>query len=434
MGRLILEQGRLIDPAHQLDTPGAVIIEEGRIRAVVPATDGPISAEPGDERVDVGGAWIAPGFVDMRASLREPGYEHKEDIHSGLQAGAAGGYTSVCALPDTDPVMDRPSVVVQVLERAANARGARLLPIAAATRGLGDEHLAPIGELADAGCVAVTQGEKPIGSPRLMRRVLEYCGGFELPVLTSAVDPTFPGLCDEGIWSTRLGLPSTPAAAETMALARDIALAELTGQRLHLSRISTKAGLELVARAKDQGIPVTCDVTAHHVTLTTAALADYDPNTRVWPPLRSEADLEALRAGLGSGVIDAVVSDHQPHHLEDKAHEFPVAASGVSALETVVPLMLERVASGDLTPAGLIQLLAAGPMASLGLEPQGLMEGHIADLTVVDPSRTWTVTRDTLVSQGKNTPFLDRTFAGRATFTVVAGELVYRASEKQELS
>ena len=185
-----------------------MIIEEGRIRSVVPTTDGPIAAQTGDERVDVRGAWIAPGFVNMRASLREPGYEHKEDIHSGLQAGAAGGYTSVCALPDTDPVMDRPSVVVQVLERAANAGGARLLPIAAATRGLGYEHLAPIGELAEAGCVAVTQGEKPIGSARLMRRVLEYCGGFELPVLTSAVDPAFPGLCDEGIWSTRLGLPS----------------------------------------------------------------------------------------------------------------------------------------------------------------------------------------------------------------------------------
>ncbi len=434
MGRLIVENGRLLDPSRALDTPGSVVIDDGRIRAVVPASDGPISAEPGDERIDVEGAWISPGFLDLRASLREPGFEQKEDIHTGLRAGAAGGFTAVCALPDTNPVMDRPAVVLQVLERAASAQGARLLPVAAATRGLDDEHLAPIGELAQAGCVAVTQGEKPIASPRLMRRVLEYCGGFELPVFSSAVDPGFPGLCDEGIWSTRLGLPSSPAAAEIMAVARDLALAELTGQRLHLSRVSTVGSLELIARAKERGVPVSCDVTAHHLALTTAALADYDPNTRVWPPLRSEEDVAALRGALSSGLIDAVVSDHQPHHIEDKAHEFPIAASGISALETVVPILLERVAAGDLSPLELTQLLCVGPMSCLGLEQQGLADGHMADLSIIDPNRSWTVTADTMVSRGKNSPFLNTTFQGRASLTIVAGQALYRAPASQEIS
>jgi dihydroorotase len=434
MGRLILENGRLLDPSRDLDTPGSVVIDDGRIHAVVPASDGPIDAEPGDERVDVEGAWISPGFLDLRASLREPGFEQKEDIHTGLRAAAAGGFTAICALPDTHPVMDRPAVILQVLERAASAQGARLLPVAAATRGLGDEHLAPIGELAEAGCVAVTQGEKPIGSPRLMRRVLEYCGGFELPVISSPVDPGFPGLCDEGIWSTRLGLPSTPTAAEIMAVARDLSLAELTGQRLHLSRISTAGSLELIARAKEQGVRVTCDVTAHHLALTTAALADYDPNTRVWPPLRSEADVAALRGALRSGLVDAVVSDHQPHHREDKEHEFTMAASGISSLETVVPLLLERVSSGDLSPLEMARLLCLGPMSCLGLEPQGLIEGHTADLSIVDPNRSWTLTADAMISRGKNSPFLNKTFQGRSTLTVIAGQVLYRAPASKEMS
>lgn len=434
MGRLILESGRLLDPSRDLDAPGSVVIEAGRIRAVVPASDGPVSAEANDERIDVRGAWIAPGFVDLRASLREPGFEQKEDIHTGLRAGAAGGFTAVCAFPDTDPVMDRPAVVLQVLERAASARGSRLLPVAAATRGLGDENLAPIGELAEAGCVAVTQGERPIGAPRLMRRVLEYCGGFGLPVFSSAVDPNFPGLCDEGSWSTRLGLPATPAAAEIMAVSRDLALAELTGQRLHLSRISTAGGLALVQRAKEHGVPVTCDVTAHHLALTTAALADYNPNTRVWPPLRSEDDVAALRGALRSGVIDAVVSDHQPHHIEDKEHEFPVAASGISGLETVVPLLLDRLAAGDLGPLDLVRLLSPGPMSALCLESSGLGEGQVADLSVIDPDRAWTLTPDVMVSRGKNSPFLQATFPGRASLTVVAGEVLYRVPDPEELS
>jgi dihydroorotase len=289
-----------------------------------------------------------------------------------------------------------------------------------------------MGELAEAGCVAVTQGEWPVSSAKLMRRVLEYAGCFDLPVISSAIERSLAGLCNEGRWSTRLGLPGSPAAAEAIAIARDLALAELTGQRLHLSRVSTRAGLTLIERAKDQGVNVTCDVTGHHLALTTAALVDYDANTLVWPPLRDDEDVAGLRAALSTGLIDAVVSDHQPHHDEDKAREFPVAASGVSALETVVPILMDRVAAGDLSALDMIRLLSAGPHAALGLEVSGLVEGQIADVSVLDPTRAWTVTRVGLASRGKNTPFLGTHFAGRATLTVVAGEVVYRVAEPEE--
>ncbi|MDP6946096.1 MAG: dihydroorotase, partial [Myxococcota bacterium] len=350
MGRTWLTSARLLDPGRRLDCEGSVAVTDGTITAIVEGTSSP-PAEAGDTVLDLAGAWLVPGMVDLRCALREPGYEYKEGIHSGLRAAAAGGFTTVCSTPDTNPVTDCAAVVAQVLERARTAGGARLLPTGAATRGLDDESLAPIGELTEAGCVAITQGGAPISSARLMRRLLEYCLAFDVTVMSSAFENSLTGLCTEGPWSTRLGLPASPAAAEAIGIARDLVLAELTGGRLHLTRVSTAAGVDLIREAKQRGVPVTCDTTAHHMVLTTASLVDFDPNTKVWPPLRSEEDRAAVVDGVAEGVIDAIVSDHQPHHAEDKAREFQAAATGISSVETALSNVLGLVADGALTAA-----------------------------------------------------------------------------------
>ena len=432
MSRLILRGARLLDPAAGLDTVGSVSVRDGVIEVV--ATDGAIASADGDQVVDLDGSWLVPGLVDLRASLREPGYEHKEDIHTGLAAAAAGGFTAVCALPETSPVMDCASVVAQVRERAASASGARLLPVGAATRGLDDETLAPIAELSGEGCVAVTQGERPVERARLMRRILEYCSAFEMPVISSAVEPTMHGLCDEGAWSTRLGLPATPAAAEAIAVARDLALCELTGCRLHLTRVTTRRALELIADAKDRGIAVTCDVTAHHLTFTVGDLVSFDPNFKVWPPLRGDDDRAALREGVASGLVDAIVSDHQPHHYEDKARVYANAATGVSALETTLPLVLRLVEAGVVDAARAVTALSAGPRSALGLQAVRLEAGSVADLTVIDPEASWIADAASLVSRGKNTPVIGQVLTGRATMTLVGGSVVWQTpADPQEV-
>ena len=430
MKRTLLTGARLLDPGRELDTQGSVLVAGDTIEAVI-CGDTPADVQA-DETIDLNGAWLTPGLLDLRCSLREPGFEYKEDIHSGLRAAAAGGFTAICAMPTTDPVTDNAAVVAQVTARAASANAARLLPVGAATSGLNDENLAPIGELTDAGCVAFTQGEHPIASARLMRRLLEYCLAFEAPVMSSAFEDSLRGLCTEGEWSTRLGLPSTPAAAETIGIARDIALAELTGGRLHLTRVSTEAGVDLVRAAKARGVTVTCDTTAHHMLLTTAALATFDPNTKVWPPLRGESDRAAIVAAVEDGTIDAIVSDHQPHHNEDKAREFQIAATGISALETVVPNVLGLVASGALSAHRAISALTDGPRNAFGQAAVGLFEGSTADITALAPKTTWLPGRRTLESRASNSPFIGQPLKGRASMTMVGGNVVWRAQDSQE--
>jgi dihydroorotase len=431
MGRTLLTGARLLDPGRGLDAEGSVIVAEGRIAAVIEGQERP-TPEPGDTTVDLSGAWLVPGLVDLRCALREPGYEYKEGIHSGLRAAAAGGFTTVCSTPDTNPVTDCAAVVAQVLERARTAGGARLMPTGAATAGLADETLAAIGELTEAGCVAITQGGAPIASARLMRRLLEYCLAFDVPVMSSAFENSLTGLCTEGPWSTRLGLPATPAAAEAIGIARDLTLAELTGGRLHLTRLSTAAGVALVREAKERGVAVTCDTTAHHMVLTTASLANFDTNTKVWPPLRCEADRAAVVAGVAEGVIDAVVSDHQPHHAEDKAREFQIAATGISSLETAVANVLSLVASGELPAARAISALSAGPRRCLGLPDQGLEAGAPADLTALHPTRAWLADRAAFRSRATNSPFIGETLRGRAVLTMVGGDVVWTGEDAEE--
>lgn len=434
MARLVLEGARLFDPEQGLDSVGTIVVDADRgvILGVHPGESAVASAE-GDVVERLEGRWVVPGLVDLRVALRDPGFEHKETLETGLAAAAAGGFTAVCALPDTSPIVDSGEVVSALSMRAAKVEGARLWQVGAATAGLDDETLAPIGELQEAGCVAVTQGERPIGSARLMRCALEYAGTFGLPVISSALEPTLGGICDEGIWSTRLGLPATPAVAERIAVERDLGLAELTGCRLHLTRVSTAGAVDAIARAKDRGVSVTCDVAVHHLHLTAASLATYDPSFKVWPPLRSEVDVTALRQALEAGVIDAVTSDHQPHHGEDKRCEFAIAATGVSGLESALPMVLKLVRSGHLSEARAVAALSTGPRAALGAPSVGLREGSVADLTVIDPEASWLFDAGRMRSKGKSSPFIGAVMGGRAAATMVGGRFVYRADRQEEI-
>jgi dihydroorotase len=424
MGRLVLTGGVLVDPGRGLDGPATVVVEADRVAAIIPGNG--LRTTPDDTILDLGGAWLCPGFVDLRATLAEPGFEHREDLATGLAAAAAGGFTAVACQPTTHPALDNEAVVSHLLGRAAQVGGARLLPVGAATQRLENEALAPYGELRDAGCVAVSQGERPVTTAGLMRHVLEYASIFDLPVISAALDPTLAGVCQEGVWSTRLGLPPSPAAAEVVAVARDIALAELVGARLHLSRISTRAALELVARAKDRGLPVTCDVTPHHLLWTVERLAGYDPAFKVAPPLRDEADVAALREGIRSGVVDAIATDHQPAHAEEKAQEFDRAATGVAGLETALSMVLALWRQGVIDRRTLVARLSLGPQRVLGHAGGALEPGAPADLVAIDPELSWIVEPRALRSRAGNVPCQGEVLRGRAVRTWVAGREVFR--------
>jgi len=411
--------------------PGTVVIDRdsGTIEAVMGAGEAPPEAD-GDQVLDATGLWVAPGFVELYASVPDPGREHREDVASAAAAGARGGYTTVFTLPDTEPVVDNGAIALDIQTRAARSTGARVVPHGAATVGNAGVDLSPYGELTDAGCKAVVCGDFPIATTGLARNVLDYANAFELPVIITGVDHDLgDGLCDEGIWSTRLGLPASAAIAERVAIERDCALAELTGATVHFARVSTSEGLGAIARAKERGVRVTCSCTPHHLHLTAAALADYDPNLRVWPPLRSDADVKALREGLASGLVDAVVTDHQPLHSEDKRREFMSAPAGISGLETTLGLVLELVHSGELSATRALYALSGGPARVVGDPARGVLRaGAMADIVLVDPEASWLVEPEGFASKGKNTPFGGRVISGRATTTIVAGDVVWQAN------
>jgi dihydroorotase len=429
MSRIVLQNARLLDPAHTMDSLGSVVVSDGRIVSVhlgevpVPTTDA-------DTVVDLTGNWLLPGLLDLRCALREPGFEHKETIASGLCAAAAGGFTAICNTPDTNPIIDCAAVVAEVREKALHAGGAKLYPVGAATLGLEDDTIAPLGELKTAGCVAASQGEYPIRNARLMRRVLEYASAFELPIFSCPVESTMPGCCDEGLWSTRLGLEGTPGLAEAIGVSRELALAELADTHVHLAKVSTARAMELIKDAKERGVRVTCDVTAHHLTLTSAALHAYNPHTKVWPPLRGEADREALRQALAEGVVDAIVSDHQPHHAEDKLKPFAEVATGASTVETALSLVLDLVHNDVISPLRAVELLSTGPRDIIAVEQVTLETGSVADLTVVHPTASWTPRKETFRSLSHNSPFLGLELRGVATLTMVNGKIVWQRNNQ----
>ncbi|HEY8489623.1 MAG TPA: dihydroorotase [Dehalococcoidia bacterium] len=436
---ILIRGGRVLDPGRGLDTVGDVLIRNGRVVAAGPAQTG-----RADLVIQAAGLVVCPGFVDLHTHLREPGLEHKETIATGTLAAARGGFTTVCAMPNTEPAADTRSVVEFVLRRAAEAGHVRVLPVGAVTKGRAGRELAELGELAEAGAVAFSDDGSPVADAGLMRRALEYASAFGLPVSDHCETPELArgGVMHEGWVATRLGLRGQPAAAEESMVARDLQLAELTGARVHIAHVSTAGAVELIRRAKERGVPVTAEVTPHHLTLTHEAVAwgpdgadgplRYDTNARVNPPLRSRADVEACVQGLRDGTIDAVATDHAPHALVDKQVEFDLAAPGISNLETALAQVLTLVHAGLLDLPALVERLTAGPVRAWGLDRwvEGLgtlREGAPADVTVFDPDEEWTVDPTAFASKGRNTPLAGVRLRGRVVATVAGGRLVYAA-------
>lgn len=430
MGRLLVRNGRAIDPARGLDEHLDILIDGGRIKEIGPGL------EVGDdtEVFDAGGNIVCPGFFDLHTHLREPGLEHKETIATGSRAAAAGGFTAVCCMANTQPVNDEPAVTRYILEKADRAGAVRVFPIGALSKGCRGEELAEIGEMVEAGAVAISDSPNPVSNALLMRRALEYCRSFDVPVIAHPQDETLTdrGAMNEGRVSTRIGLRGMPAVAEEMVVARDILLARSTGGRLHLGHLSTAGSVEAVRMAKRRGDRLTCEVSAHHFALSDRAVeaANYDPRWKVNPPLRSEQDVQAVMAGIGDGTIDAIVSDHAPHHQDEKEMDFADAPFGISGLETAVSLAIDRLLHGGVIDlARLVQLLATAPAAIVGEADRSLAIGAVGDLTILDLERSVTVDPAAFYSKGKNSPFGGIRLRGGPAATIVAGQVVWQASD-----
>ncbi|HSL24252.1 MAG TPA: dihydroorotase [Vicinamibacterales bacterium] len=424
MTRRMLKGGHVIDPRQGLNGPADVLIEGERIARI--GKDLPV----GDAAVlEVPRGWIVtPGLIDMHVHLREPGQEHKETVATGTAAAVAGGFTAVACMPNTDPVNDHAAITELILRKAAEARQARVYPVGAVSRGSKGEQLADIAELRRAGCVAVSDDGKPVATALLMRRALEYAGMFGMPVIDHCEDPSLKadGVAHEGYEASALGLRGIPAAAEEIMVARDVTLAALANARVHIAHMSVRGSLRAVRDGKARGVRVTCEVTPHHLVLTDAALKGYDTNVKMNPPLREEADRDALIEGLADGSIDAIATDHAPHHYDEKLVEFDRAPFGIVGLETAVPLVFDRlVHAGRITLPRLVELLSSNPARILNVPGGTLAEGSAADVTLLVPDMRTTVAAALLRSRSKNTPFDGWTLRGGVGATLVAGRIVY---------
>ncbi len=422
--RLLIAGGRVVDPGQGLDARLDVLLEGG-----VVARLGEAVTAGGARVIDAAGLVVAPGLIDPHVHLREPGFEHRETVRSGLAAAAAGGYTAVACTADTSPVHDSRAVTEQILAAAARHPWARVYPIGALSRGRAGEELAEMGDMVAGGAVAFSDAGRPVVSPMLLRRALQHARHYGAPVVQQPEDPLLAadGVMHEGEWSTRLGLPGIPALAEEVMVARDLLLAEETGGRLHLAHLSTRRGLALVREARARGVGVTCSVTPHHLLLTDREVArrSFDTATKTRPPLRSAADLEALRQGLADGTVDAIASDHAPFHGDEKDVPFSAAPFGAVGLETTVSLCLDRlVRPGLIGLSRLVELLSAGPARVLGVPGGSLVPGQPADLTLLDLERSVTVDSAAFSSLSHNTPFDGWQLRGAAAATVVGGRPV----------
>jgi len=425
---LFIEGGRVVDPASGTDGVRTVVVRDGKVAEVAERVERPRDARA----IDARGKWVTPGFVDLHVHLREPGQEYKETVATGARAAVAGGFTTVCAMPNTKPVNDNASVTELVLARAAAAGFARVLPVGCISRAHGGEDLAEYGELRAAGCVAVSDDGKPVVSSSLMRRVLEYARAFGLVVAVHEEDPALvgKGVMHEGAASTRLGLKGIPAAAEDVMVVRDLALLELTGGRLHVQHVSTKGAVRAIREAKKRGLAVTAEATPHHLALTDedVAASGYSTDFKMNPPLRSVEDVKAVREGLADGTLDAIATDHAPHSPVEKDLEFDAAMNGIVGLETAFPVCLGLVRMGVLPERRLIEALTVGPARAFGLAAGTLARGAAADVAVLDPAAEWTVDPERLHSKGKNTPWKGKRLTGRCVYTIVGGRIVHGES------
>lgn len=418
-----IKGGQLIDPSNKKNDRLDLILEDGKVWDVLK----PGKKVEGAEVIDASDCVVAPGFVDLHAHLRDPGFEYKETIASGTRAAAAGGFTSVCCMANTQPVNDHASVTDYILKQARETGIVNVFPIGALTKGLKGKELSQIGELKKAGCVGLSDDGVCVESSLVMRLAMEYAKSFELPVLTHAVDSCLcgPGVMNEGFLSTKMGLSGIPHEAEDIMIARDIYLAQLTGSRLHICHVATEGGVELIARAKQKGLSVTAEVTPHHLTLTDEAILGYRTEAKVAPPLRTEADREAVIQGLAQGVIDAIATDHAPHGVADKELEFDQAACGLVGFETALSLSLQLVENKKISLVKLVSSLTHQPAQVVGLKKGTLSKGADADVVIFDPKAAYTIDPSQFHSKSKNSPFAGMKVRGEVRYTLVGGKVVY---------
>jgi dihydroorotase len=425
---ILIRGGRILDPSRSTDETADLLLRDGKVEAAGRGLGTPDGAEV----LDAAGRIVAPGLIDVHVHLREPGQEDLETVATGAMAAAAGGFSAVCAMPNTDPVTDNQAAVGFIVSQAQRAGKARVCPIGAISLGQKGRQLAEFGELVGAGAVAVSDDGKPVASSHLMRTALEYARTFGIPVADHCEEPTLSagGAMHEGIVSTRLGLKGVPAAAEEIMVARDILLAELTGGHVHLCHMSTRGSVELIRRAKEKGLRVTAEACPHHFTLTHEACEGYDTNAKMNPPLREPEDREAIRQALKDGTIDVICTDHAPHHYDAKEREFDDAPNGIIGLETALGLALTELVDSRLLDLGTLVLrMSTLPARIFNLPGGTLAKGAAADVVVIDPATEWTVDPDAFYSKSRNTPFAGRRLRGRADVTIVRGQVVYRRGE-----
>jgi len=426
MPALVIRNGRVIDPASGYDGVADVWIEDGAVRAVGPNTAAPAGAET----FDATGLVVAPGFIDMHVHLREPGFEHAETIESGARAAAAGGFTSICPMPNTAPVNDNATVTSYIIEKARKHAVVNVWPIGAITKNSAGEELAAIGSMRQAGAVAISDDGRPVMNARVMRRAMEFARGFGIPVIDHCEDLHLSagGDMHEGAESVRLGLRGIPGSSEDVMVARDILLAEVTGARYHVAHISSRHAVEMVAFAKSRGLAVTAEATPHHLALADDDIAPYDSNYKMKPPLRSRGDVHSVVQGVASGAIDAIATDHAPHPGSEKMQEFEKCPFGILGLETALGLALENlVHPGKIGLGHLVRLFTTGPARILGLDRGTLSAGAPGDVTIFSTDRTWTYDVNKSFSKSRNSPFDGKTFRGGPVATVVGGRIGWQA-------
>ena len=426
MRRILIKGGRVIDPETGVDRVTDVLVEKGKIASI-----GKGKAQRTKDKakvVDASGKIVTPGLIDMHVHLREPGHEYKETIETGCLAAARGGFTTVCCMPNTDPVNDNQSVTDYILKKARMAGTVRVCPVGAISRGLRGESMADFGELKAAGVVAVSDDGNPVMNAQLMRRALEYAKGFSLLVIAHCEDRnlTANGVMNEGVTATRLGLPGIPNAGESVMVSRDIALCELTGTPLHIAHVSAKESVQLIRDAKARGLPVTAETAPHYFCLTEEAVIGYDTHAKVHPPLRTTSDNKAVQQALADGTIDVIASDHAPHTTIEKDVEFQQAANGLIGLETSLALSLRLVHDSVIDFNHLVTYMSINPAKILNLDYIGLKPGNPADITVIDPEKKFTVDANTFRSKSRNTPFNGWELKGKAVLTMVAGKVVFK--------
>jgi dihydroorotase len=421
---ILIRNGRVIDPAAGFDGAADVRIDDGRIEAV-----GADLSAAGAEVYDAAGMIVAPGFIDLHVHLREPGFEHAETIESGSRAAAAGGFTSICAMPNTKPVNDSATVTSYIVERARRLAAVNVFPIGAITKGSAGEELAAIGAMKAAGAVAISDDGQPVTNSRVMRRAMEFARSYDLPLIDHCEDLALSagGDMHEGAASVRWGLRGIPPAAEDIMVARDLLLAELTGARCHIAHVSTRDAVKMLAHARSAGLAVTCEATPHHFTLTDCEMEPYDSNYKMKPPLRSQSDRAAVIEGIAQGTVSAIATDHAPHPGSEKMQEFERCPFGIIGLETAVALTLEQlVHPGKITLARMVGLFTTGPESVVRLGRGTLAPGAAADVTIFSTDLEWTYDVNQSFSRSRNTPFHGRRFRGGPVATIVAGRFAWK--------